>query len=894
MPWNAPRSVQPSRSLPNIGWARPLFALLTLGALAAIGNRPLGSAGRTIVNPSAAVASALEASGLLTAPESVRWIDPPGSGTTGLWGKHRFAALAKRQSDPYDVWLGSARLSPEGRFIGLGQLYNLSDSSAVSESNLLVNKQRLAWTVSDEVDVVAIKVVDFRGQPLSGSTLTWLERLQTRMTFFQETGQFSGLCQKAYRFVQSRNDVMMAFTDAGLNVESRGERGSLRCDGAELERLGMITEPSELGSPGDLINWAVDRVRALPWFGNDRMQWLKAVVFGLLDRWDTLKNRVISRDGSEQLATQMGDFLSAPSSVITNPTTGWPPSPMTPILSPPLQSEGVFRPLDDDPFALPPDGKTSPFAVAYLRPDSTRPESQVFVVVWDPRLVELHTMTGTREPKTATGETGSGMVPRADATIGRLAAAFNGGFQATHGEFGMMAEQVVYLPPKPFAATIAEMSDGAVGFGTWPDDESIPRDLIGFRQNLTPLIADGTINPYGRTWWGGVPPGWQDATRTVRTGLCLTRDHFVAYFYGSTLSADHLAKAMTSARCDYGVHLDMNPGHTGFEFYRVQKSGTLPAISRKLDSTWEARGTVAGTSGWEFLGRRMLRTMHLMHFPRYIRTDSRDFFYLTHRQILPPKTSDQKPTPTNSAQEVWQTENLPQHGSPPAISTRKLRPDPARPEFEVAMVVLDGKWVKPCTIDCNAAKSVLQTRQIGPTAAVGVYYLDRRFAFTDASPPSTAIPIAFGRDEKRAGRTTAALGLLRREWLVYVEVVRGGERQQDALHLKNILSQMQCEEVVYLDQPLGVMIGAGAHPTSRHRITWQRDELPMARRILLDTPIVPPATWQPIQAKRVRYKRQQAAAPNTRPVLPAGSSAANGPAVMEHVGAEPSADAADE
>lgn len=862
--------------------ARPLFALLVLGsALASVEGAPWRSTGRGIQNPNAAVALALEARGLHTRPENVRWIDPPSESWMGPWGKHRFAAIVKRGSEPQDVWLGAASLSPEGRFIGLARLYNLSDSSAVSENTLVVAKQRLAWTVNDESEVVAVKVVDLKGQTLSNSAMTWLERLQTRITFLQETGQFSGLCQKAYRFDGLRSDVVMGFTEGGLSVESRGQRGLLRCDGGEIAPLGMVAEPSELGNPGDLVNWAVDRVRALPWFGADRMQWLKAVVFGLLDRVDTLRRHVIAHDGSEQLAAQLGDFLSAPSTGSSNPATGWPPSPMAPLLSPPLQSEGVFRSLDDDPFALPPEGKTSPFALGYLRPDSTRPESQVFVVVWDPRLVELHTMTGTREPKTATGETGSGMVPRADATIGRLAAAFNGGFQATHGEFGMMAERVVYLPPKPFAATIAEMADGTVGFGTWPEDETIPQDVIGFRQNLTPLIADATINPYGRTWWGGVPPGWHDATRTVRTGLCLTREHFVAYFYGSTLSADHLAKAMMSARCDYGVHLDMNPGHTGFEFYRVQKTGTLPVISRKLDSTWEARGTVTGTSGWEFLGRRMLRTMHLMHFPRYIRTDSRDFFYLTHRQVLPPKSPDSPESTPEAARDPWQTDNLSQHGSPAAVSTRRLRPDPTRPELEIAAVVLDGKWATPCTVDCNDSKSLLRTRQAGVTSGVGVYYVDRKFLVTETTPPASAIPIAFGRNDRRAGRTAAALGIVRREWLVYVEVIRGGDRQRDALNLEKLLSQMQCEQIVYLEQPLGVVLGAGVRATNRHSVSWVRDESPMARRILSDTPVVPPAAWQPIQAKRVRYKRQPVAVPNTRPVLPAGSGSANGPAVID-------------
>jgi hypothetical protein len=47
--------------------------------------------------------------------------------------------------------------------------------------------------------------------------------------------------------------------------------------------------------------------------------------------------------------------------------------------------------------------------------------------------------------------------------------ASNAGFQAQHGEFGMMADGVVYLPPKPYAATVAVLRDGTTAFGTWPE-----------------------------------------------------------------------------------------------------------------------------------------------------------------------------------------------------------------------------------------------------------------------------------------------------------------------------------------------------------------------------------------------------------------------------------------
>ncbi|MGC4070097.1 MAG: hypothetical protein QM784_36655 [Polyangiaceae bacterium] len=52
------------------------------------------------------------------------------------------------------------------------------------------------------------------------------------------------------------------------------------------------------------------------------------------------------------------------------------------------------------------------------------------------------------------------------------------------------------------------------------------------------------------------------------------------------------------------AHLDMNPGHTGLEFYRVAPEGRLPKLDRKLDAAWETRGKVTDMNGWEYLGRR--------------------------------------------------------------------------------------------------------------------------------------------------------------------------------------------------------------------------------------------------------------------------------------------------
>jgi hypothetical protein len=57
--------------------------------------------------------------------------------------------------------------------------------------------------------------------------------------------------------------------------------------------------------------------------------------------------------------------------------------------------------------------------------------------------------------------------------------------------------------------------------------------------------------------------------QTERSGICVTQAGHLAYAWGDDVSATTLAKAMKMAGCTYGMHLDMNPHHTGFIFANV-------------------------------------------------------------------------------------------------------------------------------------------------------------------------------------------------------------------------------------------------------------------------------------------------------------------------------------
>ncbi|MFI5301314.1 MAG: hypothetical protein ACHREM_24785, partial [Polyangiales bacterium] len=48
-------------------------------------------------------------------------------------------------------------------------------------------------------------------------------------------------------------------------------------------------------------------------------------------------------------------------------------------------------------------------------------------------------------------------------------------------------------------------------------------------------------------------------------------------------------------------------------------------------------------------------------------------------------------------------------------------------------------------------------------------------------------------------------------------------------------------------------------------VSLMRAQVPAAKQIFPDTPIVDPSVWQPLQNKRVRYFRRAAAVPTPAP-----------------------------
>ena len=812
---------------------------------------------------------ALRAQGLGSNPEQVLFVPA----RAPIWASYfpveheRALVRAARPREPADVYLVEATRSRGGRLLDIDAVYNLTDTSAADEHRLTVRGERAAWLIANEGIVSSVQYADLHGEPPPrGREWTPLRRLQNAITNLQETGQSAGVVRKSFRLEPQAFKVRLELSDHGLTIDADARRIVIPSEGPALEGADYVRDQTPVKArPGNFATWAVDRVRASPWFGDDNLAFVKAVAFEGVDQLEQIVSTVTGDDGAAAVAEDLGALYSAPEAAATDPETGWPPPAMEPMLDPPLKGEGQWVSLENDPYVPKNVGAPSPFVFSFIRSDRKRIYSQVYITLWDPRQVELDMMSGTVEPKSATGETGPGMVPRTPRVLSRLVGAFNGGFQAVHGEFGMMSNGVVYLPPKPYGATVAKLGDGSTAFGTWPEQSPIPHDVVSLRQNMTALIAGDAINPYKRHWWGGVPPGWTEESRTVRSAVCGTRDGFVGYFYGASVDPDVLALAMQRARCRYGVHLDMNPGHTGFEFYRLGQSGTLPIPKRPLEEVWQARGSVPNAPGWEFMSRRMIKFMALMNFPRYVNVEARDFFYLTLRHLLPGEPAPTVFAEREDGEGAWRMQGLPQYGWPHAVATTNVRPDVQRPATRAGLIKIDPKLVRVERAGDVDPQRIVEFR-LAIAKGSSALWLSDTLGFsigpTPSEPSATKITAGMPKGAPDAQRAQAAVGIDDAGMLIYARITEGPDPRRDGALLQQLLERLRCSEVLLLARPLGASLGdrslgdKSAHdegpssPASTSRVTLIRAEGPGLRSIFPNTPVVGPKTWAPLQQRR--------------------------------------------
>jgi hypothetical protein len=771
------------------------------------------------------------------------------------------------KGEPGDLWIAQAVIARDGRVASLSGLHNLTRTSSADESSPVVMDGAVLFARSVDGEVVALEFLDLHGEAPSDQGVR--ARLQRAVTNLQQTGRWSGIGRRSYVLRSPAREV---------TITAREDRFQVLIDGLQRAEISpAAAQPSEgrelfevrthATVVVELLPWMVDTVRALPFVGAEPIAWLENKAFALRDRVKQAYYGVNGTDHEAEVAEELGVAQEHPHEerqrverlAVPNPDSGWPPLAIDPITSPSIAGEGAWRAIVDDPHARAlPDGRPV-FYQTFLRPDAERSWARMYLTVWDPRLVQLNMVAGTEEPVSATGETGTGLIPRDPDTLHRLVGAFNGGFQAVHGEFGMMASNRVYLPPKPWAATVAVFADGRVAMGSWPgpqdkrtsyDEASaiaqIPEGMIGYRQNLTSLVEDATYNPWQRWWWGAAPNQQGEQTLTQRSALCMTRGGFMLYAWGDSLSPQAMGQALVAARCVRALHLDMNSSHCGMEFYNVFRSDEVQ-LPKGPRERYRFEGTIPGLPGYTVRSRRAVTSMGT-ELARYIKPDPRDYFYLT----LKPGIE----TATVPDGVKYVSSDLPHAGWPPALArgdapqVHLIRLDPTRAMptaqpangGEIILAELRGDAAPP-ELDDHALYAVPQL--IGTRYKVGV-------------APADALIVVRGPLLSSVPEALSALGIDAEGLLVYAEAEQPGVLVQ-AMTRAGVADAIAFRKDVKLGLHFreGVLAADGA---TRMRdgtevVRFVASVKPAVEVLFPDTKPMPYGKWAYLQDQRVRYFR---------------------------------------
>lgn len=286
-----------------------------------------------------------------------------------------------------------------------------------------------------------------------------------------------------------------------------------------------------------------------------------------------------------------------------------PPDPPPPPFAPPhagvaAAADGTWIPMEDA------SGQPPAMYKSLVHPDPKRSFAVVALVAIDRRRVDLHLVAGRTEPfsNTIPIERRPGVVPESDR--GDLVAAFNGGFKAIHGHWGMMLAGETYVVPRDVGCTVAMMKDGAVRIGTWKDLKASEGEMSWYRQTPPCLVENDATHPaleveYAKGW--GATVSGETVIRRSALGVDAT-GRFLIFGLGDALTAQSLARAMKQAGARDAAQLDVNYAYPRFLVYE-RAPGEPPKAKSAIIPDIKFRPA-------EYVGEPALR----------------DFFYLTRKR----------------------------------------------------------------------------------------------------------------------------------------------------------------------------------------------------------------------------------------------------------------------
>jgi len=251
------------------------------------------------------------------------------------------------------------------------------------------------------------------------------------------------------------------------------------------------------------------------------------------------------------------------------------PQDITPLISPPLASEGVWVPTETW------SGPNAPVQIAQFRSDPSYPQMVAGVAWIDPRRTSIALYPGQSEPSVTIPNRGPEEVPTA--LRPRLLATFNSGFKLEDARGGFAVGGQTYAPLQDGMATFVHYTDGRVDVLDWRWGPRNPAGVDYARQNLPLIVDGGRPNPNlsdGPEW--GATLG--NAVRVWRSGIGIDARGDLIYAAANYQTVGSLAQILIRAGAVRAMQLDINSYWVTFNSYARPDAGApsslLPSMTR--------------------------------------------------------------------------------------------------------------------------------------------------------------------------------------------------------------------------------------------------------------------------------------------------------------------------
>lgn len=348
-----------------------------------------------------------------------------------------------------------------------------------------------------------------------------------------------------------------------------------------VSSLGLWVAVHEVEGLGPAI---ADGLRSV--LGPRAVAWMEDVAYGAQDDFNQWRYKDAAPKTFWEAPTE--DAAPVASGATTAAVDGapavpsWYPEPFAaphPSVSTP--ADGIWVPIEDP--ALP--GAPIAMYKSMVHPDERRSFSALAVVAIDVSAFELHLVAGTTEPFSmrVRREDRPGKIPEEQVEL--VPAAFNGGFKATHGHYGMLLDGIEYLPPRDIACTFARYEDGHFRIATYSSLKADKEELLFYRQTPPCLVEDGKVHEKLRyseyaKGWGATVSG---ETVIRRSAIGLSEDgKTIFYGLGEAMTAQSLARGMKAAGAHAAAELDVNHSYPRFLFYERRDPEQPPIATHAI------------------------------------------------------------------------------------------------------------------------------------------------------------------------------------------------------------------------------------------------------------------------------------------------------------------------